>query len=200
MGVLGTGAQDIPILTRLLTASRFVITVPFWVSEIHVLSVLISVMLVLGGVERLLSRRVTAVVRWIDRRLIQLYDLSEKIATQLPVLLCTSGVTILLFGAVSPDFTGFKLGIGAILLNIGWYILISRDNARFLHISVSQRTQVLGKLLIVVLSLPISIAVLYSGVVLPGSLLLDAGVALAVASCAILVLSASTDAPANPAE
>jgi hypothetical protein len=200
MGVLGTGAQDIPILTRLLTASRFVITVPFWVSEIHVLSVLISVMLVLGGVERLLSRRVTAVVRWIDRRLIQLYDLSEKIATQLPVLLCTSGVTILLFGAVSPDFTGFKLGIGAILLNIGWYILLSDDNSKFLYISVSSTIQALGKLLIVALSLPISAAILYSGIALPGSLLLDAGVALAVASCAILVLSASTDAPANPTE
>ena len=199
-GVLGTGSQDIPILTRLLTASRFVVTVPFWVSEIHVLSALVSVMLVLGGVERLLSRQVTAAVGWIDSRLTQLYDLSEKIATQLPALLCFSGATILLFGAVSPDLTGFKLGIGALLLNIGWYILLSDDNSRFLHISVGPRTQALGKLLIVALSLPISAAILYSGIALPGSLLLDSGVALAVASCAILVLSASADAPANPAE
>lgn len=40
--VLGERRTDIPVLTTLLTGARHVISLPFWVSEAHVLAVLVA--------------------------------------------------------------------------------------------------------------------------------------------------------------
>lgn len=172
--------EDIPVLTPLLVTAQSLIAVPFWVSEIHVLVVLIALTLVVVGTERLLSQQITVLIGQIDKRLSLIYDASGIIIVQTPPLLIGIGVWLLLSGAVSSDFTGFKLATGAILLVLGWDIVLSGNPTTSVNQKISTRTQTLVKLLIAAIAIPISGAVFYTGLAFPGPPVLDAGLSIAL--------------------
>ncbi|WP_049969788.1 aryl-sulfate sulfotransferase [Haladaptatus cibarius] len=55
--ILGHGGTDIPLLTALLTGAYHVVPLPFWVTELHVLAILVAVgCWIVGGVLLLKSR------------------------------------------------------------------------------------------------------------------------------------------------
>lgn len=171
---------EIPVLTRLLTTVRFVTRVPFWVSEIHILTSLVSLGLVIAGTERLLHRQVTVAVEWCDEKLSMMGPLAAVVVRHSAAVMGTLGVWLLLYGVVSPEHTGFKLATGAILLGLTCETVLSSNPPSLAGIRIRRRNQRLGKLLVVAVCLPVAGVLLYSGFVLPGSASLDAGLSLAI--------------------
>jgi hypothetical protein len=165
-----TQTGEVPVLTKLLTISRFVVPWPYWVTEIHVLAVLLGVGLIAVGTERILSHRISKVVAALD-------DVASAVLA--PFALVT-GLAFLVAGAVPGSHRGLKLAIGGLLLCAGWQQVMASEQKYPFVGRISARTRIFGKLLIVPFTLLLAGVIFATGFLFPGSAVIDVGLSIVI--------------------
>lgn len=108
-------SNNVPILTPLLIGLRMLVPLPFWVSEIHVATTAVAVLLIGGGVPLRYPGLSTYVAR-ADSIATPLYRRIDDV--QLPIYLLGGviGVAVLATAITETSFTRARIGVGMSLL------------------------------------------------------------------------------------
>lgn len=187
----GSEIGHVPVLTRLVEWSRPVLPLPFWVGEIQSFSVLVGILLVVVGTERLLQPLSAPLLGHTVELRARGKSILEVLEAQTTVGEILLGIYIVLFSITSGSQTGIKLGVGMALLVDGWRRTRGRIRIAHKEFNLPETTTVIGNVVISSAAVVASLAILYTGVVFPGSLLLDLGISTLLMTLSISVLNSN---------
>ncbi|MEZ3144860.1 hypothetical protein [Halobaculum sp. MBLA0143] len=187
----GSEIDHVPVLTRLVEWSRPVLPLPFWVGEIQSFSVLVGILLVVVGTERLLQPLSAPLLGHTVELRARGKSILEVLEAQTTVGEILLGIYIVLFSITSGSQTGIKLGVGMALLVDGWRRTRGRIRIANKKFNLPETTTLIGNVVISSAAVVASLAILYTGVVFPGSLLLDLGISTLLMTLSISVLNSN---------
>jgi hypothetical protein len=136
------------MLTKLLGGLRFVIPIPFWVTEIQLGAVLLSIVLSGLAFERYVHLHLITIGMVVERRIQPLLSLAENArAVTVLLLLLVGGVYVLSFATPSQGSMR-EASLAGSRIALAWQELLAEVDPELSTKVISLRSQLLGKLVI----------------------------------------------------